>query len=166
MGQPIQFAWEVTVSLWDLCKESAALPCAQRGVQDASLALLCPFQRDLLRYRQSWHCGRYPCCPIHQPGVDRSSPTSLRNHREHRSPSNRQKRRWAFTLITVFTSQCADFRDFFCTESKVSALLALWGDSELLVGCWDHQQKTQRKSSCPKVPLVGKKPKCDWFAIV
>lgn len=49
----------------------------------------------------------------------------------------------------------------FCTESKVSALCSLLahrGDSELSGG-WDHQQKTQRKCSCPKIPQIGKKPK-------
>lgn len=74
------------VSTWQGCHGH------REGSRVAVWLWLGPLQRDLLRYRQSWHCGRQQCCPTHLPGADRNSSTSLRNHEEHRSHSSRQRK--------------------------------------------------------------------------
>lgn len=108
----------------------------REGLRVAVWLWLGPLQRDLLRYRQPCHCGRYQCCPIHLPGVDRNHPHPSEILRSTGVTQADRGRGWAFTLI-LLSQENVLISEIFCTESKASALcslLAHQGNSELSGG--------------------------------
>lgn len=155
MGQHIQFAWEVTVSLWDLCMESARGRAAM-GTERGS----------------GWQSGfGWALCEgiywgTGSPGTvgdtSAAQSTCLGQTGTHPHPSETMRstgvtqadRGRAFTLITVFTSKCTDFRDFLHWKQGLRPVL-LAGTPREFGALWWPAETTNRK-------LQGKAlvPKC------